>query len=82
VKTVCYVLPDLRYSNTLGDPGFFQKIVRDGLLKETGMVAFVAELSKEQIEAVRAYDVQRAHEQLTQESKEFATRPRGRRVFL
>jgi hypothetical protein len=46
------------------------------------MAAFGAELSKEQIEAVRAYDVQRAHEQLAQESKDYATRPRGRRVFL
>jgi quinohemoprotein ethanol dehydrogenase len=72
----------VRYSNALGDPGLFQKIVHDGLLKETGMVAFVAELSKEQIEAVRASDVQRAHEQLAQQSKECATRPRGRLAFL
>jgi hypothetical protein len=66
----------------VGRSGFFQKIVHDGLLKETGMVAFVSEPSKEQIEAVRAYDVQRTHEQLAQESKDYATRPPGRRAFL
>jgi quinohemoprotein ethanol dehydrogenase len=63
------ILPDLRYSNALSDPGLFQKIVHDGLLKETGMVGFGSELSKEQIEAVRAYVVHRAHETLAQQSK-------------
>ena len=57
------VLPDLRHSNALPDEGLWQMIVHDGLLQRNGMVAFGAELSKEDIAAIRTYVIRRAHEE-------------------
>jgi quinohemoprotein ethanol dehydrogenase len=56
------VLPDLRYSAALSQPPVWQSIVRDGALQARGMVAFGAELGGNDIEAVRQYVIQRAHD--------------------
>jgi hypothetical protein len=56
------VLPDLRYATALSEPPLWQSIVRDGALQGRGMVAFGAELGDNDIEAVRQYVIQRAHD--------------------
>ncbi|HXS26219.1 MAG TPA: PQQ-dependent dehydrogenase, methanol/ethanol family [Steroidobacteraceae bacterium] len=56
------VLPDLRYSAAAGNDQLWQSIVHDGALKAGGMVAFGAELSRKDVEAVRAYVVHRINE--------------------
>jgi quinohemoprotein ethanol dehydrogenase len=56
------VLPDLRYSTALSEPPLWQSIVRDGALQGRGMVAFGAELGGNDMEAVRQYVIQRAHD--------------------
>ena len=56
------VLPDLRYSYATSFPDDWNAIVGDGELSEKGMIGFAADLSAEDIEAVRAYVVNRAHE--------------------
>lgn len=61
------VLPDLRYSYALIDSEDWLSIVRDGALSDNGMVAFGADLSVEDAEAVRAYVVKRGHESLAAE---------------
>ena len=37
-------------------------VVHDGILKDNGMVSFEGSLSKDEIEAIRAYVIQRANE--------------------
>ena len=56
------VLPDLRYAPALADPALWQRIVQGGLLAPGGMVSFAGQLSRRQIEAVRAYVIARAHQ--------------------
>jgi alcohol dehydrogenase (cytochrome c)/quinohemoprotein ethanol dehydrogenase len=56
------VLPDLRHSQALVQPEVWQSIVHDGALQTRGMVAFGAELSKQDIEDVRRYVMQRAQD--------------------
>lgn len=56
------VLPDLRYSASLSDQDTWFLIVRDGGLEDLGMVGFAEELSEDDMAAIRAYIVQRAHE--------------------
>src|SRR5579875_215540 len=53
------VLPDLRYSPAAGDEQLWQSIVHDGALRAGGMVAFGSELSRADVEAIRAYVVHR-----------------------
>jgi quinohemoprotein ethanol dehydrogenase len=53
------VIPDLRHSGALGQEAF-NAVVRDGALKDNGMVSFADVLSPERIEAVRLYVVDRA----------------------
>jgi mono/diheme cytochrome c family protein len=60
------VLPDLRYSVALGKPEVWQSIVHDGALQARGMVAFGAELSKQDIDDVRQYVMQRARDSNTE----------------
>ena len=55
------VLPDLRYSVALGDPAVWQSIVHDGVRSANGMVSFGGQMSKEQIESIRAYVIYRAN---------------------
>lgn len=57
------LLPDLRYSAYLKNDRWFA-IVRDGLLKPGGMVAFGNEVSQEDAAAVRSYIIFRANQTL------------------
>jgi PQQ-dependent dehydrogenase (methanol/ethanol family) len=59
------VLPDLRYSGTLGNAAW-TNVVLGGSLKPYGMVSFSKELSKEDVEAVRAYVIFRANQSLSE----------------
>jgi PQQ-dependent dehydrogenase (methanol/ethanol family) len=54
-------LRDLKHSQRLADPRQWQLVVYAGLLTSTGMPGFMAELSPDDVEAVRAHVVQRAH---------------------
>ncbi|MDJ0642407.1 MAG: PQQ-dependent dehydrogenase, methanol/ethanol family [Erythrobacter sp.] len=56
------LLPDLRRSGALGNRQTWQAVVHDGILKDNGMVAFEGSLTKDEIEAIRAYVIQRANE--------------------
>ena len=60
------VLPDLRYSSTLGGDEWFN-VVRRGLLEPHGMVSFSKELSHDDAAAIRAYVIFRAHQTMEQE---------------
>jgi PQQ-dependent dehydrogenase (methanol/ethanol family) len=68
------VLPDLRRSAALENQDTWMAIVHDGALKESGMVSFAPSLSREQIEAVRQYVIQRANEDKALESRTAARR--------
>jgi mono/diheme cytochrome c family protein len=59
-------VPDLRYSAALGDGAMVQRIVHDGLLRSGGMPAF-AQLRPKEIDAIRAYIIHRANEQLAED---------------
>jgi len=56
------VLPDLRRSGSLGNANSWMAVVHDGLLKDNGMAGFAGSLSKQEIEAIRAYVIHRANE--------------------
>jgi quinohemoprotein ethanol dehydrogenase len=56
------VLPDLRYAAALGNAGVWQHIVHGGLLEPGGMVSFAGQLSRGEIEAIRAYVIYRANQ--------------------
>jgi len=58
------LFPDLRYSAALGSTAAFTAIVLDGALTANGMVSFSKALSAADVEAVRAYLVERAHDAL------------------
>src|SRR5271163_2801600 len=57
------VLPDLRYSGALGN-STWTDVVLGGSLQPYGMVSFSKELSKENVEAIRAYVIFRANQSL------------------
>jgi quinohemoprotein ethanol dehydrogenase len=59
------VLPDLRYSGTLGNSAWTD-VVLGGSLQRYGMVSFSKELSKENVEAIRAYVIFRANQSLAE----------------
>lgn len=61
------VLPDLRYSGTLQNSAWTD-VVLGGSLTPYGMVSFSKELSKKNVEAIRAYVIFRANQSL-EESK-------------
>jgi len=56
------VLPDLRRTGTLGNEGAWAAVVHEGILRENGMVSFADSLSRDEIEAIRAYVIHRANE--------------------
>jgi quinohemoprotein ethanol dehydrogenase len=58
------VLPDLRYSATLAN-STWSDVVLGGSLQPYGMVSFAKELSKENVEAIRAYVIFRANQSRT-----------------
>ena len=59
------VLPDLRYSDALGNDQWF-RIVVDGMLQAYGMVAFSKELSRQDASAIREYVIYRANQSLAE----------------
>jgi len=59
------VLPDLRYSGTLDNDQWFD-IVLKGQLRQTGMVSFDKELSRDDAVAIRAYVIFRANQSMPQ----------------
>ena len=56
------VLPDLRRSGLIADNAGWMAVVRDGALKDNGMVSFAKVLTPAQIEDVRHYVISRANE--------------------
>lgn len=56
------VIPDLRWSDALGNPEAWKKIVIDGALTEQGMVSFASVLTPQFAEAIRAYVISRAND--------------------
>jgi PQQ-dependent dehydrogenase (methanol/ethanol family) len=58
------VLPDLRYTGTLGSPEAWKAIVLDGTMVRNGMVAFKRYLQPGDVETIRAYVIQRAHDEV------------------
>lgn len=56
------VLPDLRRSGLIADNAGWMAVVRDGVLKDNGMVSFATVLTPAQIEDVRHYVISRANE--------------------
>jgi quinohemoprotein ethanol dehydrogenase len=63
------VLPDLRYSGTLGGQQWFH-VVLGGLLRRYGMVSFSKELSRQDAEAIRAYVIFRANQSVQQNNSD------------
>ena len=67
--TVCHgpfaassgILPDLRWSAYTMNAESWKGVVIDGNLQSIGMVSFADVLSEEEVEAIRAYVVQQAH---------------------
>jgi len=55
------VLPDLRKSGTSADAAPFKSIVYGGILAKNGMASFKPVLKPEEVGAIRAYLVSRAH---------------------
>jgi hypothetical protein len=60
------VLPDLRHSVALSDPVVWQSIVHDGIRSANGMVSFSSQMSKDDIETIRAYVIYRANQTQSQ----------------
>ena len=67
--TVCHgpfaassgILPDLRWSSYTTSADAWKGVVIDGNLQSIGMVSFADLLSEDEVEAIRAYVVQQAH---------------------
>jgi quinohemoprotein ethanol dehydrogenase len=57
------VVPDLRYSEALGAPDAWKSIVVDGTRVNNGMVPFANILKADEVETIRAYVIQRAHDE-------------------
>jgi quinohemoprotein ethanol dehydrogenase len=56
-------VPDLRYSPTLASADAWKAIVLDGTLVKNGMVSFARHLKAQDVETLRAYIIQRAHDE-------------------
>lgn len=61
------VVPDLRYSSIIADRAMTQQVVRGGILRSGGMPMFGPSLSDEDLDAVRAYIIHRANDELARE---------------
>ena len=56
------VIPDLRRSSLLGDPGGWAAVVAGGALRQHGMVSFTKVLTADQLDSIRQYVVKRSNE--------------------
>ena len=68
------VLPDLRRSGALDNRQAWQQIVHEGALQDNGMASFKGSLTPAEIEAIRAYVIQRANEDKEMENTRAANR--------
>jgi alcohol dehydrogenase (cytochrome c)/quinohemoprotein ethanol dehydrogenase len=59
------LVPDLRYSPSLGNDLWFE-IVQNGLYREKGMVGYADSYTREELDAVQAYVIKKAHELIQQ----------------
>jgi PQQ-dependent dehydrogenase (methanol/ethanol family) len=57
------VVPDLRYGATLSDAAAWKAIVLDGTMMQNGMIGFSRYLKPDDVETIRAYVIQRAHDE-------------------
>ncbi len=57
------MVPDLRYSATLGAAGAWKSIVLEGAKIKNGMVTFERYLRMDDVDQIRAYVIQRAHDE-------------------
>ena len=57
------MVPDLRYSATLPSADVWKSIVLEGAMVKNGMVSFARHLKADDVETLRAYIVQRAHDE-------------------
>lgn len=60
------IAPDLRYSYSITDKATWDTILVDGALKDQGMVSFKENFTSAELEAIRAYVIDRARAQATQ----------------
>ncbi|MEY4762015.1 MAG: hypothetical protein RLZZ200_1871, partial [Pseudomonadota bacterium] len=67
-------IPDLQHTPALNDAATWEGIVLGGARKSRGMVSFADELSKDDVEAVRAYVIHRANQTLKEQQ---AAKPAG-----
>ena len=56
------VFPDLRYSAMLRSPEAFRAVVLGGALEKSGMASFKGRLTQDDVQAVRAYLIDRAND--------------------
>lgn len=63
------VLPDLRYSSALANDRWLD-ITLKGMLRQNGMISFAKELSRKDVEDIRAYVIFRANQSLNEEKGE------------
>jgi len=63
------VLPDLRYSRALTGDLWFD-ITLKGALRQNGMISFAKELSRKDVDDIRAYVIFRANQSLSEEKAE------------
>jgi quinohemoprotein ethanol dehydrogenase len=56
-------VPDLRFSTTLASSDAWKAIVLDGTLSKNGMVSFAKHLKADDVETLRTYVIQRAHDE-------------------
>lgn len=71
------VVPDLRRSPMLLSKEAFAKVVYDGVLESRGMVSFADRMSRDDVEALRAYLADRAAQLKADEDAEQAARAAG-----
>lgn len=64
------MLPDLRRSGALESASVWNAVVEGGALKDRGMASFKGSLSKDEMEAIRAYVIKRANEDKALEAGE------------
>lgn len=63
-------VPDLRYSPMVYDDARLRQVVKGGLLRSGGMPMFGVELSDKQLDAIRAYLIHQANEQVAKDKAE------------
>lgn len=64
------IAPDLRYSVAISNKPYWDGVVSGGILSSKGMVSFKENFTPEEIEAIRAYVVSRAHVQAAEDTKQ------------